>query len=1545
MARRHPLITALRVTVAAHGVAISFAIAIVLAIVVHLNTATFRRVIAYRVGEILASSMQGRVVIDSVGRIDLGGIDEGNVRVLDPSGKVVAAAYGVRARIALGELLRTLFTGGGLLNIHLTEVSIRSAELDVEPDGNGRIGVERAFIPRTQSTASGRGVRFVADRIDVGHAWVHGDIPNALRVDADVDALHAAVSVEPSHVTVGIDKMSLLTRAMPRGADARGNAEVHLVLPAPSGGTIGATLAWNGVVGGIATSAKGTLDGETIDASVDAPDVSPAAVRAWWPASPIEGKGVALHLDARGAIPKLEVHLRAQEGDATVDVAGPVVIGPATSAELHVDAHAVDVHALVPSAPPSSLSASGDVSLARSAAGAITAKGAIDFEGGRFAGASIPRGKIHATLSQDAKHGLRADGTVTANEPGAPTALAIHLAPKGRSYEVAFDGDTHVPALDAIPRLGPVARGQSEVKTHGVIDLGRGELDVKLAAEIHQFGHDVMNVDHISLDGRLKGPIASPQIDVTLHGDLLDVGGYRFSRAQIEVHGPASAADVNVSLDADGDGTPDFGATGTLKVGKVTKIEEIQVHLAHRRQALSVRVGQIVISKGELSVAPIDVVGLGGPIEGSFHSTYNEAHLVVRGEGIDLARFERVARVGVGIGCTAAVDVDATMRSQGADGHLSVEVAGCTVQKLEGAGGGIALTFNGRKIVGRAHAELADVGSFEVASTGIEIGGKGTLPESWRKAFGKVKFAGKVDLAKLAARLPRHLVPLDHVRGVVAIQGRAQRDSITDDTPMLNLSVTTSGLAVIGPSTRVTGVDGTPVITPPAWRLDGIDLGLDARIDGDTGFAAVAARLADRSGPLVVVDLKSGAVPYTAVINNPAQAISLLEAVPFNARVVVPPRELRALPPLLALSGVQGDLAADLTATGTMLAPTVDLKASVGRAHSSNAVAFPIDLDLTGHYDGVHADATLVGMAKREEVFVIKASANAPAPDLLHGDTTTWNASAHAHLGSLPLETVAALSDRQVSGTVTGVFTLDGLHEDGRATLGLKIGALKVGDVSYRGGVVNASVDGKNFNATMHFDQTDGAVDASAHAGSKWGRALYPALDASRAPSGELKATRFRAALLLPFVGNVFTALDARVDADVSVTVDPQSGRAQPQGTIAVTQGRFELASIGGEFHDVSAKALFTPDGVVKLEDVKASAMSGLVEAAATARLNGFKLEGANATLQIPPSRPLLLTVQGSQVGTVDGKVDATVSQNEAAIQVKVAIPTLHVELPLTSSRDVQPLGEMAGVRIGLEQGPGGFVAERLDAPKENVTAPPGKTIVTTFALGDDVTVKKGTQLKVGLAGSPVITIGTDVRATGQVRLLTGKIDVQGKSFDIDSGAVTFQGDPTDPQMVITASWSASDGTQVFAELRGTLKNPKVTLRSEPSLSQNEIIALLVYGSTDATSPNSGAAAGAGVAGGAATQPLNHALESMGLGGVSTRVDTSTTTPRADVEVQIARDLSLQVAEVMGIPPPGTSPDTTFFTLNLRFAKAWAAQTTVGTAGTTIWDLIWQYRY
>ena len=1521
-------------------VAIVFVLATVGGLWTHLNSGLVRRVIASQVEGVLASSLRGKLVIDSIGAIGLHGIDQADVRVFDDSGKLVAAAYGVRAHIAIGELLRSL-GGTGPLVVHLSDAAARAVDFDVDVDDAGQLGVQRAFASRgPEGGPPGRAVRLALDRIDVAHVWAHGKPAPGLAVDADVDALSASVDVA-ERVEVDVTHLTLMTRGMPSGADARGSLEAHLKVPAPSGGAVAARGAWNGSVAGIATTASASIDGALVAAALDAPEVTPDAVRALWPASPIDSTS-ALHADVEGTLPRLVVHLRSTRGEASLDISGPVVVGATQTADLHVEARDIDTHALILSAPRSHLSAAGDVSITRIPSGAVTAKAAIDFKGGHIAGESVPSGKIHATASLEPGKGLRADGNVTANEPGAPTVLAVHLAPKGHAYELTFAGDTRVRALDAVPRLGPVARGSTEVSTKGVIDLAKGKVDVSLKAEVHELGHDVMNVRHASLDAHVRGTLRAPQIDVALHGDVLDFGGYRFSALDVEVHGPAGNAQIRASLDADGDGTPDFGAEGELSVGDATKIDKIHVRMARASEKVAIHVGEIKIAQGTISAEPIEIDGLGEPVRASFESSLGVARIRVQGADLDLARFERVSRVEGSLGgCTAAVDVDLALRRDGADGHASLGLTKCAFKNVGGGSAALDATFDGRKIAGRAHFAMDDVGTFELTSSSIDVGGTGPLYETWKKAFGRVKFDGSVDVGKLAAHLPRHSIPLDHLRGTVSIQGRVERDSPTDDTPGLNLSVTTAGLAVVGPSTRTTGVDGTPVLTPPAWHLDGIDLGIDARIDGDSGFAELSGRLNDPKGELIALDLKSGAVPYGALLDKPSQALSLLESVPFNAHVVVPSRDIADLPKVLQLKTVRGALAGDVTATGSLTSPAFDIDVKLGKGRAEQAISFPVDFELKAHYDGARAAGTLAGIARKGKVLEAGFAADARASDFLHGDFSTWTVSGAAHLDALPLESLSALSDRQISGSLTGDVKLDGFHKDASASANVQVEGLKVGDVACKTGTLSAKVDGKALAAEVHLDQNDGSLDATAQAATKWGAALAPSLDDSRPPSGELHAKRLRAALFLPFVDNSFTELDGRIDADLRVAFD--AGRPRTQGKVAISQGRFELAAIGGEFHDVQATATFSPDGGVKLEGVRAAAMSGVIEAAASARLNGFALEGANATLQIPRSSPLLLTVQGAQVGTVEGKADVAVRATPGTLDVKVQIPTLHVELPLAPSRDVQALGELDAVHVGIDEEGGAFVAERLDAPRETVAAPPGKSVVTTITLGDDVFVKKGTDLSVALRGAPVITVADAVRVNGQVRLVGGKIDVQGKPFDIESGAVTFQGDPSDPQMVVTASFTAPDQTKVYAELRGTLKNPKVNLRSEPSYSKNEIIALLVYGSVDATTPNSGAAAG--VAGGAATQPLNRALENLGLGGVSTRVDTSDVTPRADVEFQIARDLSLQLAQVMGVPPPGTNPDVTLLTLSWRFARAWSTLATVGNAGTTIGDILWTHRY
>jgi translocation and assembly module TamB len=301
-----------------------------------------------------------------------------------------------------------------------------------------------------------------------------------------------------------------------------------------------------------------------------------------------------------------------------------------------------------------------------------------------------------------------------------------------------------------------------------------------------------------------------------------------------------------------------------------------------------------------------------------------------------------------------------------------------------------------------------------------------------------------------------------------------------------------------------------------------------------------------------------------------------------------------------------------------------------------------------------------------------------------------------------------------------------------------------------------------------------------------------------------------------------------------------------------------------------------------------------------------------------------------------------------------------------SSSLDVQSLGDVENVQVGLRQGPDRFTPVSLDAAHEAAVDPKAaRTPSTTLAirLGPAVHVSRGANLDVHLEGQPTVTFAGTASVSGQIRLPSGSIDVQGKPFEIEKGTITFVGaDPSNPQVVLTAGWTAPDSTRVYADLLGPLKTAQLRLRSSPARPQSEIVALILYGTSDQTSlgsPNASGQGGDNAAANtanqaapfanAATQPLNQAmgrlLRTWGLGGITTKIDQSQVVARPEVEIQIARNLSLQVAWVLGAPPPGTNPDSTLVTLDWNFLRQWSLETTVGDTGTSIFNMVWQQRY
>jgi translocation and assembly module TamB len=1102
--------------------------------------------------------------------------------------------------------------------------------------------------------------------------------------------------------------------------------------------------------------------------------------------------------------------------------------------------------------------------------------------------------------------------------------LAQRRGQKDRSLQVTFEGQSTATRLQDVPALRAVASGSANARATGTLDLGAGTMDAQLALTVDDLAAREISLGHANVTLHASRKIGAPSLDVAIDGEGLDAGPLRLSA----VHGQARVA-------------VERGAT----------LQDVDIEVVGDAAPARAHAALFRISDEGLRLDDAVLEGLGGPLEVTARTSQSAIAVKARGAGIDLGRLRSFARTPIQRGLLS-LDVDATVSAGAAEGRLAMEVQHATIEDVSEVNARIDAVLNGRHASGRATASVDDIGTLEVNTSSLDIG-RGPLltPSPWRKTWGAVQFVAHVDLARFAARIPSRELPFDEVLGVLDVVGSVSRDSADDATPGVDLTAHTTGLLLGGRR------------GPRAWRVEGINPILHTTVDGNTGRTALEVRVQDAAGAIATLDATSSAVPY-AVIFSDEDPIQALRRMPFDAHLRVLNRPVDSLPSVLGADGIGGDVQGDVSWHGALVGPTIDLSATItGGRVASALLTRGMDLSVGGHYDGARLDATVQGVARGHKVLDASARVEARAVDLLAGlggESVPWRASARAKLDGLPLQSIAPFEDKQVHGKVSGEAVLENLHEDAHASLSLSTEGLRVGDVACRSSSVKVAMDGRSLDASARLDQDDGFIEGRARVGLHWGAAVAPTLDPSRPVDASLSAKQFRAAFLLPFVSKWLTELDGRVDANVRVATDGNGLNVRPEGTVVLHGGTFELTSFGGEFHGATATVAMTPDGLVHLQDAVAHGLSGTVQAAATARLDAGSLSGVRATVRLPAKDPLPLVFDGIKLGALDGTFDIAADRTAGSQELDLVVDAGAAHLQLTSdasSVDVQELGDVAGVKVGVTRGAREFVEVPLDSAHAGAADSAGKKQpAARVALRlRDVQVSRGTDLDVRLEGQPTITMGAGTQVTGQIRMRRGSIDVYGKPFAIDNGTVTFVGDdPTNPQVVLTASWAAPDGvTRVYADFVGPLKTGKVRLRSVPSKPQSEVLALVLFGTTDQqTGTSAQASSAAAVAGGAATQPINRALggvdralNNLGLaGGISTKIDTSKTTPRPEVEVQIARDISLQVAWVLGMPTT-TNPDSTLVTLDWHFLRKWSLETTVGDTGTSILDLVWQHRY
>lgn len=1530
------------------GATVTFVAATAAGAVLHLDVPATRRLVTTQVNGILEKQLKGDVKIESLGGLGLGGIDRVRVRVKDPDGVQVLYADGVKVRIRSLEAARSALFGKGDIRISAPIVSIDHADVALDTDPMGALRLSRAFLPKETKAQEppkkegGRGVRIEAPDVVLRHAWAHGaPSPGGPVIDADVKDLAGHALVDSAGTRAGLDRVEIVTRALPAGVDPKGRLTASYEQASAEGSKPRIAATFDGKVMDAPAGIVAKMDGDRIDATVDVQSVSAAQVGAALGELPVRDE-LSLHAEAHGTLPHVKGGARIALGQATVDVDADVTTGDATAIDARLSARDVDLSRIAKGAPESNLGldARANAVLGEAMSGRVE----IDTLPENTIGAEhVPRVVVRGDFTKET-----AQATARIHEATLPTEVRVSMTPERGDRIVEAHVRSVAPDLRRLPRVsGALDSGSAEVVADARLALAAKTIDARVAVTGRRVAKGAQAVADVHAEARATGSLDRPVIDAAVVAEDVRAGGIDARRIE---------------------------GRSRVEAGKAIVLRDPRVDVERAGEKIAVSAARVQAAGASIRVEDARIEGLGEPIRAELARDPRTTTVKVAAPRVDLAKVSRVIGRDVGVsGGTLALGADVTLKANDATGEVHAKLERFSMKSVENANVALDVALDGRALQVDVDAQLDAAGKLSLHSERLTLAGSPTDPRSWAKASGRVALAGDVDMAKLSSIVPEESLPFGELRGELVVDGTIGRDSPTSP-PELRVHAHTLGLVVAGKVPPEEPIPKRPQETEvkgvSPWRSDDVDVGLDIRNDTTSGHTGVAFRVTDREGVVTAFDAKS-VIPYEEILADPKTAKAKLLRVPIAAKLIVPDRAFDRMPAIVGVKNTSGKVEAQIDVTGTPIAPNVKLVAHARGVRSGTVpVQQAADTDVALAYDGNAADLAVKVRAEKRDVLEIASHVDAKLADILEGapgKAPAWTASSKVKLAGFPLESVGPLADRQVKGRVSGEATIEGLHQNAKLAAHIGFDGLSVGRAKYEKARIDVDAADGGLTAKARFEQKDGFADVTATTGLAWGAAVAPALAEDKPIEARFVAKGFRAAAIQPFVEGTLNALDGRIDADARASISPANKGARLEGKIALRDGTLQLAAMGEELRDARANVTLNPNGTIAIDDVFARSASGEVHADAKVELAGMRLARATANVRIPERHGLDVAVNGQPLGEVFGeiKADARMSEDGKRTAVVVEIPKFSVTLPQTTKTGVQGLDENERIRVGVYRDPNTLVKlpldredyKRRDEEKQKAeAAADGSRTEVDVRLGR-IEVERGNMARATLTGNPKITIANgETRITGQVRVERGWADVQGKKFEIEKGTITFNGLPEpNPVVVATASWKAADNSMIYADFVGPVKTGKVTLRSEPPRPKNEILAMILFGSADGANPtpppagkqpNGTQKAALGIGGGFAAQGLTEALDDLAGIQATARIDTtSSNNPRPEVEFQVSPKVSLEFAHVIGQPPVTEPPDKNLVTIEWRFRSNWSLESTFGDRGRQLFDLIWQRRY
>jgi translocation and assembly module TamB len=1511
-----------------------------------LRFAAVRSFVVARVNAALDGTFKGRLVLHGVGGLGLSGVSAADAEVFDPAGKRVLDIHGLGVELSVPTIVWAALTEKSKpLTIRITSATLRHVEAVLIDNGAGSPTLADAFLPKTPSPpSSGPGTVVIIDRALIDHVWAHGSLSSTPPLDVELKHAHATLRTDDVATAIAFKKVSLIARGLPQGVDPVGDLRASLDIPAAADKPLGARAHYQGSAAQVPVVLDATYLDSKLTATLEARDIPPAAVAKQVPGLDLRSPAT-LSASAEGRLPKLKGAFSLGLGAGKVNGDFELNLDDDLTASTNVRTDDLDLAELTRSAPASNLDLTLHASVLAPRVGPITGNFELASQSSLIAAQALPGIAVSGTFSSDARtESNRVDAHAEIAEPGAQTSIDATVSQAKRTT-LEFRSKTVLNHAPRLARLASLKRGRGQVDTQGSYGVDDQSLNAKIHADLRDLQQADNQIGRAELRASVSGALPHPHADAYLTAHDGRLAGQRVSEAKISARGSLSRLALSAAV-VTAAPARQIHVTTMVSNDRGLLIDHPSVNFHQGDTNLVIAAESVHLIDGRTHVNGMHLKGAGkadvslvyGPTLESVHAqTYD----------LDLARLWRLVDPGAMLESgTMTASASYERRGGNVRARLAARSDNLSFNRVQGGSLSANFELERDRLSGTAQADLKRLGRLNIDFQ--ELRGISLENPDLARATGKVAIGGEVRLKDLTQAIPASVdLPFERALGVVKYDVAIERQRASTGLPTFHVHVETDKLQLAGKRTTTTTITTKAEARDTApLAVKGIDVSLDLK-HAESGETELSASVSDAQGRLVALTVEANATPRLATVVS--ELGSRWREIPLRAKLSVPPRDLQKLPVEVRPAALKGIASADLSYEGTLSAPTVEVTGKVERFQQSDEKGAKLDLALQAGYKGNRG--TLRASARTGGRDVAKADIDfeTAVNDWLNRtseQTPALDANAHLAFDAFPIELVPAARTSQVEGALSGKVVLEHFGKDATVDVNLDVRSLKLAKSELGTIRAEAAVRNGKADAKLTVEGKGGTTTAEGHSGLDWGARLVPAV---RMPAhAQLRARQLRLAAFAPLLTSVLGDLDGRLNGDLEAHF--RGGAPELRGRVDLSDGVAQLAAVGQRFDQVTARLTLEP-GKAKLEQLSARATSGRLKVTGEARFEGLDLTGADAHLRIDEREKVSLSLAGTTLGETYGAIDIKLRPGQAkgTQALTVEIPELRVRMPDAGSQDLQDLDPAKGVRVGTRQRDGGFVTLPLQPLKEGDPSKNESPMTVDLRLGNQVWIQQGDGTKIQLGGRLQLVLGDPMTIEGQIRVASGKLDVSGKQFKVESGVITFSGEPGNPTIVATARWDAPDADRhrVYADATGTAENLKITLRSEPPLTRDQILSLLLTGSANGSLAGGGgsnAATAVGAVGGTATQGLNKALSGIRDLEVSTRIDTSTGTARPELVVQLSAKVSAQLTRSLG-QIPGQPPDMTFLTLDFLIKRNWSLSTLTGDRGASGVDLVWRKRY